>query len=180
MATRLLSYSHMEIIYIIAAIGQSFGVSLGVGSSTIAVVQFFKAIADGNIDESERRIMGVGYTVLRVAMGLILVSTTIHGVILYYFVGLGSAYFTPFFVGLWLVLGVIFLNALAMTKHWIPSSLGPAIQAGSWYTMGLMFALLPLGLISFTFTQFVLVYAGVVCLAIAIINGVTDAMKKRG
>lgn len=168
----------MEIIYIITAVLQSFGLSAGVGSSTIAVVQFFSAIADGKIDENERRIMGVTYTVLRVSMGLILLTTAIHGAIFYYYAGLGVSYFNPFTVAIWLVIAVLFLNALAMSKHWLPSTLGPGIQAGSWYTLGVLFAFIPLGLTGFTFVQFILAYAGMVLLAVAIINGVMNHLKK--
>ena len=168
----------MEILYIITAVLQTFGLSAGVGSSTIAVTQFFSAIADGKIDESERRIMGVTYKVLRVSMGLILVTTAIHGAILYYYAGMGVAYFNPFTVGTWIIITVLFLNALAMTKHWLPSTLGPGIQAGSWYTLGVLFAFVPLGLTSFTFVQFLLAYAGMICLALAIINGVMNHLKR--
>ncbi|MEX0913171.1 MAG: hypothetical protein WDZ56_01430 [Candidatus Paceibacterota bacterium] len=167
----------MEILYIISAVLQSFAISAGVGSSTIAVTQFFSAINDGKIDESERRMMGVTYAVLRIAMGLILVSTAVQGVIIYYYGGMGTEYFNPFSVGVWTVIAVLFLNALAMTKHWLPSTLGPGIQAGSWYTLGMMFAFIPLGLTNFTFVQFLLGYAGMICLAVAIVNGVMSYKK---
>jgi hypothetical protein len=168
----------MEILYIITAVIQTFGLSAGVGSSTIAVSQFFAAISDGKIDESERRMMGVTYVVLRVSMGLTLFTTTVLGAILYYYAGMGTMYFNPFTVGTWLIIAVLFLNAVAMTKHWLPATLGPGIQAGSWYTLGVMFAFVPLGLTTFTFTQFLLAYAGMVCLAIAIVNGVMNHLKK--
>lgn len=168
----------MEILYIIISILQTFGVSTGVGSSTIAVTQFFTAISDGKIDESERRIMGVTYTILRVAMGLILLATTVQGAIIYYYVGMGAEYFSPFSVGVWFILTMLFLNAVAMTKHLLPATIGSGIQAGSWYTLGVMFAFIPLGLTTFTFVQFLLAYAGMVCLAIAIVNGVMNHLKK--
>lgn len=168
----------MEIIYVVTAILQSFGVSLGVGSSTMAIFQFFSAIADSKIEEGERRVMGVTYKILRVAMGLILAATMIQAVILFYVIGLGTAYFTAFTAGLWLILGVLFLNAVGMTKHWIPSSIGPSIQAGSWYALGLLFALIPLGLTFFSFTQFILVYLGMLLLATAIVNSMMTQMKR--
>ncbi len=152
--------------------------SAGVGSSTIAVTQFFSAIADGKIDESERRIMEVTYKVLRVSMGLTLVTTAVQGAILYYYADMGVAYFNPFTVAVWMLISVLFLNALAMSKHWLPSTLGPGIQAGSWYTLGVLIAFVPLGLTSFTFVQFLLAYAGMICLALAIINGVMNYIKR--
>lgn len=169
---------YMEILYIITAVVQSLGLSAGVGSSTIAVMQFFAAIADGKIDDSERRVMGVTYKLLRVSMGLILVTTAIQGAILYYYAGMGVAYFNPFTVGVWLIITVLFLNSIAMTKHWLPSTLGPGIQVGSWYTLGVIFAFVPLGLTSFTFLQLLLAYVGMICLATAIVNSVMNHLKK--
>lgn len=167
----------MEIAYIAVAILQSIAVSLGVGSSTIAITQFFSAIADGNIDETERRMMGVVYFVLRIAMGLITVTSLAQAGIIYSFVGLG--YFNPFTVGLWVVIVVLFLNAVLMTKHLMPSKFGPGIQAGSWYTLGILFAMVPLGLTSFSYVQFALVYAGILILTIAIVNGVMSYRRSR-
>jgi hypothetical protein len=65
----------METLFIASSIIQSIGISLGVGSSTLAVLNFFHAIADGTISEEERNFMGITYIVLRVAMGIILISS---------------------------------------------------------------------------------------------------------
>lgn len=167
----------MEIAYIAVAILQSIAVSLGVGSSTIAILQFFSAIADGNIDETERRMMGVVYLTLRVAMGLILVSSLAQGAIIYQYVGMG--YFNPFTIGLWSIILVLFVNATLMTMRLMPSKFGPGIQAGSWYSLGILFAIVPLGLTAFTLLQFVLCYVGLVILTVAIVNGVMGYQKSR-
>ena len=65
----------MEIIIIVIAILQIFSVSLGVGSSTLAVLNFFVAIADGKISDEERNMMGVVYIVLRISMLAILFTS---------------------------------------------------------------------------------------------------------
>lgn len=168
-------------IIIVIAVLQSIGVSLGVGSSTIAISQFFVAINDGKIDKNERRMMEVVYIVLRVAMGLILVTAIAHMAMVWYVLnlqGLGmELYWNSFTVALWFIIAVLFVNALGMTKHWVPSTLGPAIQGGSWYTLGIMFALVSLGLTSFTFMQFLLAYLGMMCLFVAIVNGIMTYQK---
>ena len=168
-------------IIVVIAVLQAIGVSLGVGSSTIAISQFFVAIADGQIDKAERRMMEVVYIVLRVAMGLILVTSLAHMIMVWYVLDLqGMAieqYWNTFTLALWLIITVLFVNALAMTKHWVPSTLGPGIQGGSWYTLGIMFALVSLGLTTFTFMQFLLAYLGMMCLFIAIVNGVTSYLR---
>ena len=159
------------------AILQSFSISLGVGSSTLAIVNFFAAIADGTIDETERRMMGIVYIVLRIAMMLILV-TTIFLVCTSYSTGelFNMAAFT---YGQLLALAVLFINAMLMSAHLMPSTFGPSVQAGSWYTLGTLAALVPLGMTEFTFTQFLLAYITWVVLATGIINGTMAILKSR-
>ena len=163
-------YIRMETAYIVVSVLQTIAVSLGVGSSTAAVTQFFVAIANGKIEEGERRIMGVVYILLRVAMGLILMTTLAQAAILYNVIAL--RYINPFTVGIWTIIAVLYINAILMTLHWMSSRFGPGIQAGSWYTLGITFALVPLGLTDFTYQQFFLAYAGMVILGTAIVNGI--------
>ncbi len=172
----------MEIAYIINSVLQSVAVSLGIGCSTVAVTQFFYAIADGKIDEGERRVMGAVYLLLRVAMvGILLTTITMAGLI-YFFAGAeyftSLSYFNPFIVGLWSIIFVLFANAVAMTKHWVSSKMGPGIQAGSWYTLGIMFALIPLGLTGFSYLQFFLAYVGMMVLGVGIVNSIMHYLKK--
>lgn len=169
--------TYLETAYIIVTILQTIAVSLGVGCSTTAVTQFFFAIADGKIDEGERRIMGVVYILLRVAMGLILLTTMVQAAILYKV--MGTAYINPFTVGIWTATIVLYVNAILMTLHWMPSKFGPGIQAGSWYTLGISFALIPLGLVSFSYQQFFLAYAGAMVLGVVLVNLIMSYQKSR-
>lgn len=166
----------MEIAYIINAIVMSLAVGLGLGGSTVAVGQFFAAISNGKIDESERGLMRVTYQLLRVAMGLILLAALVQFGIIYYSVQT-IAFITPFFIALWITVAVLFINAVGMTYHWIPGSVGPAVQAGSWYTLGVLMALIPIGLTGFSLVQFALIYAGVILLAIAALNIVMSHLR---
>lgn len=153
----------------LVAILQSFSISLGVGSSTLAITSFFVAIADGSINPDERRMMGVVYIVLRVAMVLILVTTLC---LLAAQVNGGTLELVPFNVAQLVVIGVLFVNAMLMTAHLIPSNFGPAIQAGNWYTLGILAALVPLGHTTFTLFHFLFAYVTWIVLAIAIVNGI--------
>ncbi len=168
----------MEIIYIINAILLSVAVSLGVGCSTVAITQFFVAINDGQIDQTERKLLGAVYIILRVAMVAILLTLLVQAGIFYSLMD-GFGFLSPFMLSMWSVVGVLYLNAIGMTMHWIPSKIGPAIQAGSWYTLGVLLALIPLGQITFGYTQFLLVYAGVILLAIAAISVVRGYLMSR-
>lgn len=160
----------MIIFFTLIAILQSFAISLGVGSSTLAITNFFVAIADGSVDASERRMMGVVYIVLRIAMIAILVTTLILISKLYYATGLWSM--SDFSVGQLFVIFVLFTNAMLMTMHKVPSNFGPAIQAGSWYTLGTLAALASLNITNFSLTEFFLGYITWLVLTISVVNGI--------
>ncbi len=159
----------------LVAIIQSLSISLGVGSSTLAIINFFAAIADGTIDETERRMMGIVYVVLRIAMVLILLSSLLLVSLEYSTVGLSGL--TAFTYGQLFALGVLFVNAMLMTAHLVPSTYGPAIQAGSWYTLGGLMAIQLQGADDFTFLQFILGYCTWIVLAVGIVNGVMAYLK---
>jgi hypothetical protein len=165
----------MDIIIILLAVVQSMAVSLGVGSSTIAIINFFTAIADGKIDEVERRMMGVVYKVLRVAMVLILITTGLLSAVQY--VQYGVPYFSPFVVMFWVLISALFINALLMTKHIMPSKVGPALQAATWYSMGMMLALASVGIYGFTLLSFSIGYVVMIAFALGVVNAVMALLK---
>ncbi len=164
----------MLLLTTFVAIVQSFSISLGVGSSTLAIVNFFVAISDGKIDETERRMMGIVYVVLRIAMILILATTVLLMIFDHLDAGIDM---TSLVSAQLIVLIVLFRNATLMTMRKMPSTFGPALQAGSWYTLGTLAALVPLGLTTFTLTEFFLGYITWLILAIAIVNGVMAMLK---
>jgi len=167
----------MTILITFFAILQTFSVSLGVGSSTLAIVNFFVAISDGKIDETERKMMGAIYTTLRVAMVAILVTTL--GLITLEFFNSGAVSLTVFSVALLFTLSILFINAVLMTIRLMPSTFGPALQAGSWYTLGALVALKLQGITDFTFLQFFLAFMAWMVLAIGVVNGIMSLLKKR-
>lgn len=155
---------------------QSISVSLGLGCSTLAIVNFFVAIADGRIDENERRMMGVVYLVLRIAMIFILLSTIVLGAYNIVFLKLDP---TPFIFAQWTLIVILFLNSVLMSKHRMPSAIGPALQAATWYTLGILFALLQIRSIHFSYLQFVLAYIAVIALAVAVVNGIMTLLHSK-
>ena len=166
----------MEIIYIVASLLLSFAVSLGVGSSTIAVINFFAAIADGTIDPAERRMMGVTYIVLRVSMVVIALALLAHYMIGY--LGVTTPYYaTTHAAAMGLVTAVLYLNAMAMTYRLMPSTFGPAIQASSWYTIGVLVALIPLSVTHFSFVLFAVAYLTTFALFLGLINGIMGLLR---
>ena len=167
----------MELSFILISIIQAVSISLGVGCSTLAIINFFAAIADGTIDETERRMMGVVYVVLRIAMVLILITTFTLGLLAY--IETGTIQFTVYMAALWTLIAILYTNALLMTRHVVPSTIGPAAQASAWYSLGILLALLPHGLINFSYWQFLLTYICFFVLAISLVNGMMAYLKRR-
>ena len=167
----------MYALIIIVALLQSIAVALGVGNSTSAITQFFVALSDGTIDATERKMMQITYVLLRIAMGIIFITTGILTIIQY---GIyGASYFTPFVIGFWLLIFILFINAFLMTIHIMPATFGPALQAASWYTMGILMALFSLGLYEFSFVQFSIGYGSMIVFATCLVNGTLWVLKHK-
>lgn len=167
----------IEIAYIINAVIMAVAISLGVGCSTVAISQFLYSIHDGNFEVTERKMLGIVYFILRVAMVAILLTLAIQAGIFYFLLN-NFDFVSPFFLSMWTVVGVLYLNAIGMTMHWMPGKIGPALQASSWYTLGVLMALVPVGITGFMYQQFALVYVGVIMLAIAALNMLMGYLKK--
>ena len=167
----------METATIILTVIQAMSISLGVGSSTMAILNFFKAIADGSIDPVERGFMGITYIVLRIAMVLILLTTA--GLAAMGLYTLGAEYTTSFILSQFLLTTVLFINATLMTARIMPSTLGPAIQASSWYTLGFTLALVPHSLTNYTIVEFLIGYVVFIGVVTYVIRHVMAYLAKK-
>ena len=159
------------------AILQAFSISLGVGSATLAVVNFFAAIADGTIDVTERRMIGIVYTVLRVATATLLVTTLV--LVSLIFSTHGFAGFSPFIGAQLLTLTILLINSSLMSARLMTSTFGPAIQACSWYTLATLAALQSLQLTDFSFWQFILGYISWIVLGVGVVNALMFIQKDK-
>lgn len=168
---------HMEHIITGAAVLQGVAISLGVGGSTLAIINFFAAIADGVIDEKERYMMGFVYFVLRIAMVIILITLLVEIAGIY--LTTSTLVFDTDTAAKVILVAVLYSNAVLMTLRKMPSTIGPALQASSWYTLGFMASLASLGLTTFTVLEFSLGYATVFLLAVAVVNGTMAIQKAR-
>lgn len=155
----------------ITAMTMATAISLGVGSSSLAITSFFAAIADGQIDQSERHMLGVIYWVLRVAMVLILLTISI---LTFVFPDTleGTLY-------IWILIGVLYVNAILMTKHWIPVQVGPALQAASWYTLGFMLSIQMFAIAELTHFLFAQLYVIDFIVAYVIVNAFMYIKKRQ-
>ena len=158
----------METFLLFVAFAQSFGISLGVGASTLAIVNYIVALRDRDIDTSERVIMGVGYTFLRISMGIILVTLFLQAMFLIPQYGLD--YFRPFIFAAWLLVIVLFVNAVLMTKHLMPSFIGPSLQAATWYGLATMYFLSTVNLTNLPFTTYIVGYLTLIVVMTIVVN----------
>ncbi len=152
----------MEIFFGVSVAWFMSSVAIGVGSSTLAIASFLVALSDGQIDQSERRMMGVIYTSLRVAMVMITLSLFMLGIL---FPGsiMGSTY-------LWVLMLALVANSILMTKHWISFKIGPAFQSATWYTLGFMMTIEAFALLPLSWSVFLTLYAADVVVAILLVN----------
>ncbi len=165
----------MEWIFILVAVAQSIAISLGVGSSTLAIINFFVAIKDGNIEPVERRMMGIVYVVLRIAMAAILITLAVGTLRNWSIYGIESL--TTVTVSQWILVFVLYANAILMTKRIMSSRFGPALQASTWYTLGVISALIPLGVSGYSLVQFAVWYVGAIVAAIILVNSIMATLK---
>lgn len=167
----------MEILLQVAILVQGVAISLGMGASTLAITNFFVAIADGKIDPDERKMMGVVYVVLRVAM-VIIAITTVYILVTHSLLK-SPATVEVYMIAQALIVCVLFVNAFLMTKRVMPSSIGPALQASSWYTLGVMITLVGMLNVTVMLGTFLLWYCAAIVVALVTVNGVMIYLKKK-
>lgn len=124
-------------MYILLEVLQTFGISIAIGSSTFALIFYYKSIRDGAIDASEKSFLHTVYTVLRIGMGMIIITQLLF-VVWHYQYGSMEAFVSSSFWMMWTILAVIIANATLMQLHLMPMMIGPAIAGGSWYTFAIV------------------------------------------
>jgi hypothetical protein len=159
------------IVYDVVVVWLMSAVGLGIGASSLAISSFLVALHDGNIDPSERRMLKVIFWALRWAMimipfTLLVVEWLQPGTIV------GELF-------MWIIIAILYLNAIQMTFHWIPGIIGPAVQAASWYTMGFLLAIELFALAPLTWTLFLVLYAIDLAFFYIVIKVIRAWQKKR-
>lgn len=156
-------------IYSIIVAGHVIGTILGTGGATIAEFQINRALKDGKVDANERALMHVNYTIIRVGMGIILLS--VIGMFWYHLRAGNTFILTS--EKLWikdLMFVMIFVNAFLLTKRWIPLWLGASISFTSWWGATLLGLA---GRLPYSFETYLLGYVA----AIFIIAGVLHLIR---
>lgn len=157
-------YSFIVMLHVIGTI-------LGTGGATIAELQITRALRDKHVSPDERALMHVNYGMIRVGMGILLVS--VIGMFWYFALQGSNALFTS--EKLWikeLMFVVIFLNALALHKRWVPLWLGASTSFTSWWGATLLGLAGPL---SYSFATYLIGYVAAILVVAGILHGLRAA-----
>ncbi|MEK7661975.1 MAG: hypothetical protein AAB355_00525 [Patescibacteria group bacterium] len=112
-------------------LGHVIGTAMGLGGSIVAEAQIRKAIEDGNIENDERALMHANYFLIRVGLALVIVSGL---ALMWWFLLQGNDWVLKS-QKLWvkdIMVVAIIINAVAISKRFVPLWLGSAISLGSW------------------------------------------------
>lgn len=109
------------------------GTILGVGGATIAEVQIVKALKDGKVDASEKALMHANYFIIRVGTVIVVLS----GILLvWWWLKEGGSDWVLTSHKVWvkeIITVLIVLNAVALSRRWVPLWLGSAVSFTSWW-----------------------------------------------
>jgi len=113
--------------------------------------------------------MGIVFILLRVAMGLILLTTA--SIAVHEWLTTGLITLTTYSAALWLFIFVLYINAVLMTLHLMPRSIGPGLQAATWYALGIS-AAMPAALTTLSFGAVLIYYIAFLSAVEVLINTV--------
>ncbi len=152
----------------------TLGMTLGVGSSTYAITFFHQSIADGVIDDTEKRFLHTVYFLLRAGMILLFLSYAAQGY------QITQGFHIPVDTDTLAVqatfLAIIFANAVLMERRLIAMWLGPAIAGASWYSI---FFASVLDMYHFPYSTLISWYCLLIIVFILFLHILRDLMMKK-
>ena len=119
-------------IYTFIVAGHIIGTILGAGGATIAEFQITKALRDKKVSSDESALMHVNYTMIRVGMAILFISVV---AMFWYHLEQGNQFILTS-EKIWIkdvMFVAIIVNAVALTKRWVPLWLGASISFTSWW-----------------------------------------------
>lgn len=118
----------MELLVIMHVIGTV----LGVGAATFAEIYYTRFNSDDIVNDEERKVLAVTYTVMRTGLFLLVISG--FGFLLYFrlteHVGILTS---PSFWAKMTVVAVLVGNAILLQARIMPFAVGAAVSLTSWY-----------------------------------------------
>lgn len=158
-------------IYTLIVAAHVIGTILGTGGATVAEFQISQAIRDKNMTPDERALMHIDYRIIRVGMAILLLSVI---AMFWYHLSAGNQFILTS-EKLWikdLMFFMIFANAVALQKRWVPLWLGASISFTSWWGATLLGLA---GRLPYDFVTYLIGYV----LAIFIVAGLLHLMRKK-
>jgi len=159
-------------IYTIIVAGHVIGTILGTGGATIAEFQINTALKKGTVNPEERALMHVNYRIIRVGMAILLAS--VIGMFWYHLREGNTWILTS--EKLWikdLMFVMIFLNAVALHKRWVPLWLGASISFTSWWGATLLGLA---GRLPYDFATYLIGYIVAIFLVAGVLHGIRKLM----
>lgn len=161
----------MEIYTILIAL-HVIGTILGTGGATLAELQIIRSLKDKKVSDDERALMHVNYGMIRVGMAILLVSVV--GMFWYFQTqGINHLWTSE---KLWikeLMFVMIFINAVALHKRWVPLWLGASVSFTSWWGATLLGLA---GQLPYNFNTYLIGYT----VAIFVVAGVLHLVRQIG
>lgn len=119
-------------IHTILVLMHVVGTVLGVGGATVAEINILQALRDGKVDTSEKQLMHANYTMIRVGTALIVLSALL---LIWWHLSEGNTWvLTSGKVWVKEIMTIaIVINAVALSRRWVPLWLGSAISFTSWW-----------------------------------------------
>lgn len=152
----------------------TLGMTLGVGSSTYAITFFHQSIADGVIDDTEKRFLHTVYFLLRAGMILLFLSYVSQGYQIAH--GFSIPVGNDTLAAQATFLAIIFANAVLMERRLIAMWLGPAIAGASWYSI---FFASVLDMYHFPYSTLISWYCLLIIVFILFLHILRDLMMKK-
>lgn len=155
-------------IYAVIVAAHVIGTILGTGGATVAEFQINRALKDKQVSEDERALMHVNYRMIRVGMVILLISVI---AMFWYHLDKGNQFILTS-EKLWikdLMFAMIFINAIALHKRWIPLWLGASVSFTSWWGATLLGLA---GRLPYSFETYLIGYIAAILIVAAILNRV--------
>ncbi len=145
------------------------GTILGVGGATLAEIFYLSAVKHGKPGAGEKRLMHANYKMLRVGLALAVLSGI---ALIWYWVSVEGNPWPLESPKVWvkdIMVLVIIINAVLISKRWVPMWLGASLSFTSWWGATLLGAWRE---IPFSFWQIVSGYIVAIFVIAAILEGI--------
>lgn len=165
-------------LYTLLVITHLFGAALGIGGATFIEVFLNMALRDGKVDPTEKLFLSKTYTVLRVGLGISLITGL--GFVAMYIVNDQLFRMTnPVFIAKMLIIVILVANAVLLHLHKMKLWWGSTLSFMSWYFAFFLGTFLTHS-IRFGFWEIMITYAVFVVAGGYVLEMIRERSKRKG